>query len=101
MTVFDFPLVRGDAATALRDPGSIVLTEEMAEKYFGTEDPVGKVIEADPYNSGTLMLFKVTGVTENVPPQSHFHFIFSPRIPAFTRTRSHSRAILSIIRMFL
>jgi putative ABC transport system permease protein len=75
-TVFDFPLSRGDAATALRDPGSVVLTEEMARKYFGADDPMGKVIEADPYNSGTLMLFRVTGVAGNVPRQSHFHFDF-------------------------
>ncbi|MBE0712727.1 MAG: ABC transporter permease [Candidatus Aminicenantes bacterium] len=75
-TVFDFPLVRGDAATALRDPNSIVLTEDMAKKYFGDDDPVGKVLEADPYNDGKLMLFRVTGVAMNVPRQSHFHFDF-------------------------
>jgi putative ABC transport system permease protein len=49
-TVFDFPLVTGDPATALVEPNSIVLTEEAANKYFGDEDPVGKTIEADPYN---------------------------------------------------
>ena len=75
-TVFDFPLVRGDAATALRDPNTIVLTEDMARKYFGDDDPVGKVVEADPYNDGQLMLFRVTGVARNVPRQSHFHFDF-------------------------
>jgi len=75
-TVFDFPLVRRDAATALGDPGSIVMTEDMAQKYFGADDPVGKVIEADPYNDGKLMLFRVTGVAKNVPRQSHFHFDF-------------------------
>ncbi|MBN1940241.1 MAG: ABC transporter permease, partial [Candidatus Aminicenantes bacterium] len=75
-SVFDFPLVRGDAATALAEPGTIVLTEEMAAKYFGTEDPLEKVIEADPYNDGNLMLFRVTGVARNVPRQSHFHFDF-------------------------
>jgi len=73
-TVFDFPLVRGDVASALRDPNSIVLTEDMATKYFGDDDPVGKVLEADPYNDGKLMLFRVTGVAKNVPRQSHFHF---------------------------
>ena len=76
LTVFDFPLVRGDAATALRDPNTVVLTEEMAGKYFGRDDPLGQVIEADPYNSGTIMLFRVTGVARNVPRQSHFHFDF-------------------------
>ncbi len=75
-TVFDFPLVRGDAATALRDPGSVVLTEAMAAKYFGDEDPIGKVIEADTYNDGKPVPFRVTGVAKNVPRQSHFHFDF-------------------------
>jgi putative ABC transport system permease protein len=75
-TIFDFPLVRGDAAKALTDPGSVVLTEEMAAKYFGAEDPVGKVIEADPYNDGKPVPFRVTGVAKNVPRQSHFHFDF-------------------------
>jgi putative ABC transport system permease protein len=75
-SVFDFPLVRGDAATALRDPGSVVLTEAMAAKYFGDEDPIGRVLEADPYNDGKILLFRVTGVAKNVPRQSHFHFDF-------------------------
>jgi len=76
LTVFDFPLVRGVAATALRDPGSVVLTEAMAAKYFGGEDPVGKVIEADTYNDGKPIPFLVTGVAKNLPRQSHFHFDF-------------------------
>ena len=75
-TVFDFPLVKGDAATALKDPNAVVLTEAMARKYFGDEDPMGKTLEADPYNDGTLMLFRVSGVARNVPRQSHFHFDF-------------------------
>ena len=75
-TVFDFPLVMGDPATALDDPNSIVLTEEIAKKYFGSEDPMGKTIEADPYNDGELMLFSITGIAKNVPSNSHFHFDF-------------------------
>ncbi len=75
-TVFDLPLVRGDAATALDDPGSVVLTEATAAKYFGDEDPIGRTIEADPYNDGKPMPFRVTGVAKNVPRQSHFHFDF-------------------------
>jgi putative ABC transport system permease protein len=73
-TVFDFPLIKGDAATALNEPNSLVLTEKTAKKYFGNEDPIGKVIEADPYNDGELMLFHITGVAKNVPHNSHFHF---------------------------
>src|SRR5689334_23996883 len=43
-TLFSFPLVKGDPATVLKEPGSIVLTETTAKKYFGNEDPIGKVV---------------------------------------------------------
>ncbi len=75
-TVFDFPLVKGNPANALAEPNSIVLTEEAAHRYFGDEDPVGKTIEADPYNDGELMLFRITGIAKNVPHNSHLHFDF-------------------------
>ncbi len=76
LTVFNFPLVAGDPSTALNDPDTIVLTEDMVKKYFGDEDPIGKIMEADPYNDGELMLFRVSGVAKNVPPNSHVHFDF-------------------------
>jgi putative ABC transport system permease protein len=76
LTVFDFPLLRGNAENALSDPGSIVITEAMAEKYFGRSDPIGLTLETDPYNSGGVMAFQVTGIAKNVPGNSHFHFDF-------------------------
>ncbi|MGB2906246.1 MAG: ABC transporter permease [Candidatus Aminicenantaceae bacterium] len=76
LTVFNFPLVKGDPASALDEPNSMVLTEEMAKKYFGNEDPIGRILEADPYNDGDLMLFRITGIARNVPRNSHFHFDF-------------------------
>jgi putative ABC transport system permease protein len=75
-TLFDFPLTKGNPDTALRDTNTIVITQEMAKKYFGEEDPLGKTLEADPYNDGKLMLFRITGVAKNVPRNSHFHFDF-------------------------
>lgn len=74
--VFDFSLIKGDPSSALTAPNSIVLTEETAQKYFGKEGPLGKIIETDPYNDGELMLFHVTGIAKNVPRNSHFHFDF-------------------------
>ncbi|OGU60102.1 MAG: hypothetical protein A2V66_10445 [Ignavibacteria bacterium RBG_13_36_8] len=74
--IFTFPLLKGDPNTALKRPNSIVITEEMAQKYFGNEDPMGKIMETDPYNDGEMMLFTVTAVAENVPANSHFHFDF-------------------------
>jgi putative ABC transport system permease protein len=71
LEIFSFPLVKGDPKTALNDPFSILLTHEMAEKYFGSEDPVGKVLNADKTTD-----YKITGVLENVPANSHVHFDF-------------------------
>jgi putative ABC transport system permease protein len=66
--VFSFRLLSGDKKTALREPYSIVLTESMAKKYFGNEDPLGQQIKMD-YDQ-----YNVTGVVEDVPENSHFRF---------------------------
>lgn len=69
--VFTFPLVKGDANTVLREPFSMVLTPEMAMKYFGNEDPIGKVIVVDnKYN------FRVTGLLKRLPVNNNFQFDF-------------------------
>lgn len=67
---FGYRLLQGDAATALNEPNSIVLDEKLAEKYFGTEDPVGKIIQI----GGEKKSFKVTGVVEQAPANSHFDY---------------------------
>ncbi|HEY9047105.1 MAG TPA: ABC transporter permease [Ohtaekwangia sp.] len=66
--IFSFKLIKGDKKTALREPFSIVLTESMAKKYFADEDPIGQMLKMDYDN------FKVTGVMEDVPENSHFRF---------------------------
>lgn len=66
--IFSFNLVKGDKRTALREPNSVVLTETMAKKYFGKEDPVGQMLKM---GNGQ---FAVTGVMEDVPENSHFRF---------------------------
>jgi hypothetical protein len=47
LQMFSFPLLKGNPNTALRQPDGILLTEEMARKYFGNEDPMGKIIKND------------------------------------------------------
>jgi putative ABC transport system permease protein len=69
--VFTFPLIKGNPKTALESKDSIVITESMAKKYFPGEAPVGKILNLnDRYD------LKVTGVTRDVPVNSHFHFDF-------------------------
>jgi putative ABC transport system permease protein len=65
--VFSFELLSGDPATALNEPNSIVITEEMAHKYFGDEDPLGKSLRINRED-----LYQVTGIMANIPYNSHF-----------------------------
>lgn len=67
--IFTFPFVKGDPATALNCPNTIVLTSSTAKRYFGNEDPIGKILVAEEG-----LNFEVTGVIEDVPLQSHFQF---------------------------
>ncbi|MGD9345300.1 MAG: ABC transporter permease [Candidatus Aminicenantes bacterium] len=70
--IFSFNLEEGDGQTALSDPMTVVLTRENANRYFGTGDALGKSLtfewEGEPVD------FKVTGILEEVPQNSHIHF---------------------------
>ena len=74
LEVFDFTLVKGNPQTALREPSSMVLTEKAARKYFGHDDPIGKVItiEDDWFGSDYL----VAGVLKDIPENSTLQFDF-------------------------
>jgi len=69
--MFTIPFVQGDPDTALADPRSMVLTEEVAQKIFGDEDPIGKTIHV-----GSDYDFQVTGILQDIPSNSHFRFKF-------------------------
>ncbi len=72
-SVFDYDWMAGDPRIALKDPNEVVLTESIAHKYFGNENPVGKSIELgtkSPY------ILKVTGLIRDVPGNSHLPFRF-------------------------
>lgn len=62
--VFTYPLLQGDPSTALTDPGTIVLTARMADKYFGSEDPLSKMLELNGRP------FKITGIMADLPDQT-------------------------------
>lgn len=67
--IFTFPFISGDPASALKTAYSVVITEEMAQKYFGDEDPIGKILTI-----GGETEYTVTGVVKNVPRNSHLRF---------------------------
>jgi len=67
--VFSWKMLHGDPHTALVSPNSIVLTRSVAQKFFGNANPVGQSLRVDNQD-----LFTVTGVMEDVPPNSQFSF---------------------------
>ena len=72
--VFTIPFVTGDPGTVLTQPGSMVLTESMARKFFQNQNPIGKVLQVDHQElSGTVTYF-VTGIVRDFPPNSTFYF---------------------------
>jgi putative ABC transport system permease protein len=72
LNVFTFPLVRGDEASALTLPNSILVTESTAQRLFGESDPIGKTIEYS-MNQGPQSL-QVAGVLKDLPANSHIQF---------------------------
>src|SRR5436305_3792426 len=66
--VFTVDVVKGNPKTALRDPFSVMLTEETAKKYFGSEDPINKVLRAN-----NQFDVKVTGIYKAFPSNAHMH----------------------------
>jgi putative ABC transport system permease protein len=66
---FSFKFKEGNPANALSAPNSIVITEEIAEKYFGNENAIGKSLDVSGFGGKTLM--KVSGILESIPSQSN------------------------------
>ncbi|MDQ2753292.1 MAG: ABC transporter permease [Bacteroidota bacterium] len=69
LTMFSFPLLKGNTSHALDDVNSIVITEELAKSLFGNDDPMGKVVVLDNKDS-----YKITGVLKNLPANTEFDF---------------------------
>jgi len=74
--IFTLPMVKGNPETALKEPFSIVLSQSTAQKYFGTEDPIGKNVEILDQS------YSITGVIEDTPEYSHIHFDLIPSYPS-------------------
>jgi putative ABC transport system permease protein len=68
-SIFTYPLVSGNPSSVLKEPNSMVISQATAEKYFGNEDPIGKVMHLNGF-----LDFKITGVFKDVPENSHLKF---------------------------
>jgi putative ABC transport system permease protein len=66
--IFTYKVIKGEVKSAVRDPKKIILTETVAARYFGNDDPIGKTL-TEGNNA-----YEVTGVIEDVPRNSHFRF---------------------------
>jgi putative ABC transport system permease protein len=69
--IFRMSFLSGDSRSALNDPQAIILTQSMTKKYFGTENPIGKIMEVDDGSPR-----KVTAVVQDLPRNSHLKFDF-------------------------
>ena len=69
LSILDFPLLQGNARTALNRPHNIVLTEHVAKSFFGDQDAMGKTVRIDSTD-----IFKVTGVLKDLPANTEFTF---------------------------
>lgn len=69
LKVFTFPLIEGDRETALMDPFSVVLSEKLAKRLFGDQNPIGKVVRSE-----NQRVLKVTGILKDIPGNTHLKF---------------------------
>ena len=87
--VFTIPLLHGDPKTALIEPNCIILSRDKALKYFGKTDVVGEYITINlPYGKGNVNL-KISGVSEIMPENSHFHYDMLISLTTFPRMLSN------------
>jgi putative ABC transport system permease protein len=78
--VFTIPLLQGDPQHALDQPNSVIITESTAKKYFKNANPIGKILKVN-----NEKFYQITGVAEDVPSSSHFHFDFLTSISSLQR----------------
>lgn len=83
--VFGYELMRGDPSIALSEPYSLVITEEMAVKYFGSENPIGQILRYELMHD-----MVVTGVVRKEDNMgSHFNFDFLASMPTLRQVMSY------------
>jgi len=72
--IFTVPLIHGDPKSVLTNPNTMVLSRDSAVKYFGTTDAVGRVLRVEFSWGVGAKDFEITGISENMPANSHFHY---------------------------
>jgi putative ABC transport system permease protein len=83
--IFSIPLLMGNPDTALTEPNTLILSQKTAQKYFRYEDPVGKTLRLNDRTD-----YMVTGVFEEIPDNSHFHFDVLISMTSLEESKSQS-----------
>jgi len=89
--LFQIPFIQGSAKTALLDPYAVVITKDMAVKYFGDESPLGRALQIEiDYDTGDVKLrdYTVTGVVRNAPVNTHLKYDMLMSFPTLTANLS-------------
>ena len=94
--IFTFELVKGDIDKVFQDPESIVLTETLAKKYFGEEDPLGKILVVANHKQA----MKVTGVAKDPPHNTNIRFNFLLPIYSQQQMRTNTIWLNNFLRTF-
>ena len=87
LEIFDFPLQKGNPETALDAPYNLLISRDMAIKYFGSSDPLGEPDSVDGIDH------KVTGVIENIPGNTHFRFDYLASFSSLVESSGKDRII--------
>jgi putative ABC transport system permease protein len=86
LQVFNYNFLQGNPATCLQKPNSVVITEATAKKYFGSSNPIGKILLFDVDKKP----FIVTAVLKNIPSNSSFQFDMLAPIAAYGEVKKRS-----------
>ncbi|WP_232074126.1 ABC transporter permease [Spirosoma aureum] len=82
LRIFNFPLIQGNPQMSLQERNTALITDRIAKKYFGTQDPIGKLLRVD-----SSLSVRITGILQNLPPNTDFHTeIYIP----FSNLQEHS-----------
>ncbi|MFA6085238.1 ABC transporter permease [Mucilaginibacter sp.] len=81
--IFSFRFVAGNRATALKNPSSVVISQSTAKKYFGDDNPIGKILKVNQTNN-----MMVTGVVEDMPEYSQIKFDLMGSYATLERSKS-------------
>lgn len=91
--IFSFPLLAGDPKTVLKDPCSVVITPDLAQKYFGDNNPIGQTITMERDEQD----LKVTGIMQKMPSNSH---IKSDFVLSFNSLAEENKSLGNVYLLF-